>query len=163
MLIFLYFIGLIVYNVLRRDVIFMEYSEENLKENKKRNKKFIKEFDEWLTNKGLSNKTIENHVGNAHFYINDYLNYYEITKMEDGMNEVYSFLNGWFIDKCLWATKNSLKEMSASIKKFYECMSELGYISFEDYKEMCSEIKDNMDEFLSSLDDYDNGTYYDIF
>lgn len=141
----------------------MEFSDENLKENKKRNEKFIKEFDEWLTNKGLSDKTIRNHVSNAHFYINNYLNYYEIIKMEDGMDEVYSFLNGWFIEKCMWATKNSIKEMSASIKKFYQCMSELGYVSIEDYKEMCSDIKENMEEFFSSLEDFDNGTYYDIF
>lgn len=126
-------------------------------------RKFMKEFEEWLTNKGLVNKTISKHVSNADLYINDFLNYYDITKMEDGMDEVYSFLNGWFIEKCMWSTKSALKEMSASIKKFYECMSELGYVKVEDYKDMCFMIKDNMDEFLSSVDDFDNGTFYDIF
>ena len=42
-------------------------------------------------------------------------------------------------------------------------MSESDYVSVEDYKEMCSFIKDNMDEFLEMLEEFDNGTYYDIF
>lgn len=141
----------------------MEDYDKKIEENRKRNEKFMKEFEEWLTNKGLVNKTISKHVSNADLYINDFLNYYDITKMEDGMDEVYSFLNGWFIEKCMWSTKSALKEMSASIKKFYECMSELGYVKVEDYKDMCFMIKDNMDEFLSSVDDFDNGTFYDIF
>lgn len=141
----------------------MEDYDKKIEENRKRNEKFMKKFEEWLTNKGLVNKTISKHVSNADLYINDFLNYYDITKMEDGMDEVYSFLNGWFIEKCMWSTKSALKEMSASIKKFYECMSELGYVKVEDYKDMCFMIKDNMDEFLSSVDDFDNGTFYDIF
>ena len=38
----------------------MNNYEKELKENTKRNEKFIKEFEEWLTNKGLVNKTIKN-------------------------------------------------------------------------------------------------------
>ena len=83
--------------------------------------------------------------------------------MEDGVYSVYGFLDGWFIEKCLWASRNSLKETAASIKKFYECMSEKGYVKKEDYKSLCLEIKEGMDEFLEQLDAFDNGTYYDIF
>ena len=83
--------------------------------------------------------------------------------MEDGYYLVYDFLDGWFIEKCLWASKNSLKETAASIKKFYECMSEKGYIKIEDYKHLFNEIKENMDDFLDQMDAFDNGTYYDIF
>lgn len=137
--------------------------EKKEKENRERNKKFIEEFEEWLTQKGLVKKTIRKHVNNATLYINDYLNYYEANKMEDGVYSVYGFLDGWFIEKCLWASRNSLKETAASIKKFYECMSEKGYVKKEDYKSLCLEIKEGMDEFLEQLDAFDNGTYYDIF
>lgn len=61
------------------------------------------------------------------------------------------------------ASKNSLKETAASIKKFYQFMSENKYISEDDYKDMCRFIKENMDEFLDQVDAFDNGTYYDIF
>lgn len=41
-------------------------------------------------------------------------------KVEDGMNCIHSFLDDWFIEKCLWASRNSLKETVTSIKKFYQ-------------------------------------------
>ena len=116
-----------------------------------------------LNKKGLVKKTVRKHLNNVDLYINDYLNYYAITKVEDGMSSVHSFLDGWFIEKCLWASKNSLKETAASIKKFYQFMSENNYVSVDDYKDMCSFIKENMDEFLEQVDAFDNGTYYDIF
>ena len=140
----------------------MDY-ELKVEQNKKRNEKFIKEFESWLTEKNLVNKTIRKNISNIDLYINDYLTYYDITKMEEGISCVYSFLDGWFIEKCLWASKNSLKETAASIKKFYQCMSEKNYISKDKYQEIYDCIKENMDEFLEQVDDYDNGTYYEMF
>ena len=137
--------------------------ERKVEKNIKRNKKFIDEFEQWLIEKGFAKKTIRKHLSNIDLYINDYLNYYDITKMEDGMVDVYSFLNVWFIEKCLLTSRNSLKEMVSSVKKFYQCMSEKEYVKKEDYKELCNLIKDNMDEFLDSIDEFDNGTYYDLF
>ncbi len=137
--------------------------DKKVEKNRKRNEKYIKEFENWLKEKGLVDKTIRKHLNNIDLYINDYLNYYEITKVEDGIDNVYSFLSGWFIEKCLWASKNSLKETATSIKKFYQYMSENNYVSVEDYNEMCYFIKDNMDEFLETLEEFDNGTCYDIF
>lgn len=137
--------------------------DKKVEKNIKRNEKYIVEFELWLKDKGLVNKTIKRHLDNISLYLNDYLNYYDITKMENGIDEVYSFLNSWFIEKCLWASKNSLKETATSIKKFYECMVELGYVKEDDYKSLCRDIKDNMGEFLEQLEAFDNGTYYDMF
>ena len=137
--------------------------DKKVEENRKRNEKYIKEFEKWLNEKGLVKKTVRKHLSNVDLYINDYLNYYDVTKVEDGINSVHSFLDGWFIEKCLWASRNSLKETAASIKKFYQFMSENKNISEDDYKDMCRFIKENMDEFLDQVDEFDNGTYYDIF
>lgn len=136
--------------------------ENEIEENRKRNKKFIIEFENWLRGKGLTEKTIRKHSNNADLYISDYLNYYDVNSMEDGVHYSFEFLNGWFIEKCLWSSRNSLKEIATSIKKFYECMSENGYVKVEDYKYLCEEIKEHMDEFLEQMDAFDNGTYYDI-
>ena len=137
--------------------------EKKIKENQKRNKKFIKEFEEWLKEKSLSDKTIKKHISNVAMFINDYLNYYDIETAEEGITSVYSFLNGWFIEKCMWATPYTTKEEAASIKKFYAYMSEKGYVEKEDYKFLCEELKDSMDEILDTLEAFDNGTYYDMF
>ena len=123
--------------------------------NKKRNKKFLKMFEKWLNEQKLVEKTIRKHINNIDLYINDYLNYYETIKMEDGVRKVYSFLNDWFIRKCLWSSITSIKETAASIKKFYQCMNELEYIKNEDYKFLCQEIKNHMPEFIESFIEYD--------
>lgn len=90
------------------------------------------------------------------------MNYYDAIKVEDGIEEVDDFLEGWFIEKCLFATKTSLKETAVSLKKFYQYMSEYNYVKKEDYKQLCSIIKDNMDIYLEQLEAFDNGIYYDI-
>lgn len=141
----------------------MEGMEKKIKENQKRNKKFMKEFEEWLKEKSLSDKTIKKHLSNVNLFINDYLNYYDVETAEEGINSVYSFLSGWFIEKCMWATPYTTKEEAASIKKFYAYMSEKGYVEKEDYKFLCEELKDSMDEILDTLEAFDNGTYYDMF
>ena len=141
----------------------MENIEKKIKENQTRNKKFIKEFEEWLKEKSLSDKTIKKHISKVDIFINDYLNYYDIETAEEGINSVYSFLSGWFIEKCMWATPYTTKEEAASIKKFYAYMSEKGYVEKEDYKFLCEELKDSMDEILDTLEAFDNGTYYDMF
>ena len=141
----------------------MKDLEKKIEENKKRNKKFMKEFEEYLKEKNLKDKTIKKHLSNVDLFINDYLNYYDIETPEEGINSVYSFLSGWFIEKCMWATVYTTKETAASIKKFYAYMSEKGYVKKEDYKELCVELKDSMDEILEYLDAFDNGTYYDMF
>lgn len=141
----------------------MKDLEKKIEENKKRNKKFMKEFEEYLKEKNLKDKTIKKHLSNVDLFINDYLNYYDIETPEEGINSVYSFLSGWFIEKCMWATVYTTKETAASIKKFYAYMSEKGYDKKEDYKELCEELKDSMDEILEYLDAFDNGTYYDMF
>ncbi len=59
----------------------MENYKLELEQNRKRNEKYMGEFEQWLAEKNLSDKTIRKHLSNIDLYINDYLNYYEITKM----------------------------------------------------------------------------------
>ena len=132
-------------------------------ENRKRNEKYINEFENWLIEKGFVEKTIIKHVNNVDLYINEYLNYYDIIKAEDGINFIYSFLGGWFIEKCSWSSKTSLQEIATSIKKFYQYMSENNYVKVDDYKAMCNFIKENMDKFLRELDEYYEEIYCDLF
>lgn len=123
----------------------------------------MKEFEEYLKEKSLSEKIIRKHISNVDLFINDYLNYYDIETAEESITSVYSFLNGWFIEKCMWTTPYTTKEEAASIKKFYAYMSEKGYVEKEDYVSLCRILKDNMDEILDNLEAFDNGTYYDMF
>ena len=141
----------------------MDY-EKKANKNIKRNAKYLLKFEKWLTKKGLVNKTIKKHLNNTSLYINNYLNYYDIIKAEDGLDEVFVFLDSWFIEKCLWSSRNSLKETASSLKKFYQFMSENNYVDFDDYKETFDYIKDNMDELLKNVDEFNNfDEDYDLF
>lgn len=131
--------------------------ELNIEENELRNKKLIKEFEHWLKKQNLAAKTIRKHINNVDLFLNDYLPYYEGETMEEGVSSVYTFLSDWFIRKCLWSSKTSIKETAASIKKFYKCMNELGYIDKEKYNFVNFAIKENMDDFFASLEEYENG------
>lgn len=140
----------------------MNYEEE-LKKNTDINELYLNKFHDWLKEKKLTDKTIRNHVNNAELYINDYLNYYEITKMEDGCSSIGMFLGDWFIRKCMWSTAGTIKSTAASIKKFYQCMAELNYVSQDDYKYLCSTIKERMEDWIEELIDYESDTYSDYF
>lgn len=50
-------------------------------------------------------KKVEKNRKRNEKYINDYLNYHDITKAEEGIKCIHTFLDGWFIEKCLWASK----------------------------------------------------------
>lgn len=134
----------------------------NIEEKVKRNKKFLEEFKSWLKNKGLAEKTINSHVDNAELYIDDYLVYYEGATAEEGVGLVFMFLNDWFIRKCMWSSASSIKSTASSIKKFYQFMCENGYVEKSDYNKLCNEIKENMDTFIDSLNEYENEDYEDF-
>lgn len=126
-------------------------NELEIEKNEKRNEKFIQEFKAWLKKQNLSTKTINKHKNNMELYLNNYLPYYESETMEEGTSSVYPFLGDWFIRKCMWSSRSSIKETASSIKKFYKCMNELGYIDKEKYELVAFTIKENMEEFFGKF------------
>jgi len=71
--------------------------EENCKAIKEFNERLLKDFEAWLKASGLSEKTIDKHVSNIDFYINEYLLYEDATEAKDGVAAVDMFLGYWFI------------------------------------------------------------------
>ena len=118
------------------------------------NKKLLNDFRCWLQNKKLVDKTINNHISNVNFYINEFLLYYEAYEAKEGYNLIDMFLGNWFIRKAIWASCTNIKTNAASLKKFYTFMFEKGYISSEDLKELKEIIKEEMEEWLENLKRY---------
>lgn len=130
----------------------MDYDKQ-MEKVRETNEKYLKIFTTWLESKNLSKKTIKNHYYNVEFYINDFLNYYDFKPMEQGCFDIDDFLGNWFIRKAMWSTPASVKSTAASIKKFYLCMSENGFVSKEDYGELCYTIKCNMEYWQENAKD----------
>ena len=136
----------------------MDYEEyeKSCDEIRKENAALLGIFEDYLVDKGLSQKTVNRHIENVDFYINDYLLYSDALPMEDGVSRVDDFLGYFFIRKCMWSTPGTIKSTTASIKKFYKCMADNGRIPKDDYDYLCRVIKDNMSEWQSDCEQYND-------
>ena len=112
-------------------------------------------FEIWLKNSGLSKKTIDKHVSNADFYINDYLCYYDAQDVQSGCYSINMFLGDWFIRKTAWSSCGTIKSTAASIKKFYAYMLAVNVVEQKDYDILCETIKDDMPEWLDAMIEFD--------
>ena len=139
-----------------------EQYEQDCAKVRKDNEILLDDFSKWLADKGLASKTIDRHCYNVDFYINEFLLYEEATDASEGIYEIDLFLGFWFIKKAMWASKSSIKSNATSIKKFYEFMLEKGNIDEEDFVELKEEIKNNMQEWLDTMDRYDDPEIEDM-
>ncbi|MDD4781742.1 MAG: recombinase [Tissierellia bacterium] len=139
-------------------MIYEEY-EELYKLQQKKNEEYLTIFERDLMKSGLAQKTIKKHLNNVYFYINTFLLKEEPLDMEDGCGyKIDDFLGDFFIRKCMWSTPGSIKTTASSIKKFYKSMNEHGYISNDEYKNLCDIIKNNMEIWQLDCDTFNN--YY---
>lgn len=122
----------------------------------KNNAKLLEQFDQWLSGKGLSEKTVRRHVGNADFYINTFLLYEDAIPAKDGASHISMFLGYWFIRKAMWASPSAIRENAASLKKFYTFMREQGQIDPEELQDLKETIKEEMPEWVGTVERYDD-------
>jgi len=123
----------------------------------KDNEMYLFGFELWLKNKGLSTKTINMHVTNLAFYLNDYLCYYDLIEAHQGCRayHIHGFLGSWFIRKAAWSSSAHIKSNAAGIKKFYEYLLEEDFIEQEDYDDLCDTIKEFMPDWLEEMRRYE--------
>jgi len=133
----------------------MEY-EEACERRIEENEHYLDLFESFLAEKGLSKKTIQNHMQNTEFYINSYLLRYEPEPIKEGCYMIAGFLGDYFIRKCMWSTPGNIKSTAASIKKFYSCMFDNEIIDKNDYETLCESIKENIEEWQETCRQYDD-------
>ena len=123
---------------------------------RKENAKLLADFEQWLSEKGLAEKTIERHVENVEFYINTFLLYSDAVSAKKGASELSSFLGDWFIRKAIWASPTSIKQIAASLKKFYTFIHEQRHIDADDLQDLKETIREEMPDWLATLKHYDD-------
>ena len=141
------------------------YQEYELacQQERERNSQLLEQFATWLKAKQLTQKTINNHLTNIDFYINEFLLYEDpITEASEGIASVDMYFGYWFIKKAIWASASSIKSNAASLKKFYSFLLEQGLISAEDWADLKETIKDNMSEWQATLSRYDDPDIEDM-
>lgn len=132
----------------------LEIYEEKCKEIRQENERLLELFKESL--QGLSAKTVDRHLSNVDFYINEYLLYEDALTFEEGIWKIDSFLGYFFIKKCMWSTPGTIKSTAASIKKFYKCMMEHEMIQRTDFEYLSKTIKEGMSEWQEMCAQYND-------
>ncbi len=127
------------------------------------NKQLLNEFEVALKSAGLSEKMINNHTSNIDFYLNHYLLYEEAIEAKDGVDAVGMFLGYWFIKKAMWASRSSIKTNATSLKKFYTFLCAKGLIEKDELDDLKETIKEDMPEWLATLDRYDDLSVEDVW
>ena len=139
-----------------------EQYEKECEEIRKENEALLSAFEIWLSSKKLVRKTIDRHLSNVDFYINNFLLYEDSIKAADGMDKIGLFLGYWFIKKAMWSNTAAIKENSASLKKFYQYLYEDGKITKDSLQEMKERIKEDMPEWLATMARYDDPNIEDM-
>jgi len=140
-----------------------EKYEDDCKITRETNKLLLNDFEVRLKSSGLSKNTIDTHISNIDFYVNEYLLYEDATEAKDGVNAVDMFLGYWFIKKAMWASKSSIKNNATSLNKFYTFMYEKSLIDKDDLSDLKETIKENMPEWLATLERYDDPSVEDVW
>jgi site-specific recombinase XerD len=134
---------------------YQEY-ERACKRIKKDNAKLLDDFDQWLSGKGLAEKTVRRHRDNIEFYINTFLLNEDAIPAKEGATHISMFLGYWFIRKAMWASPSAIRENAASLKKFYTFMHEQGHIDADDLQDLKETIKEEMPEWVGTVERYDD-------
>jgi len=129
---------------------------------REKNEKLLSDFEKWLSDKNLSERTIDKHISNVDFYINDFLLYDDAIEATDGTTGIGMFLGYWFIKKATWSSQSAIKQNAASLKKFYQFMYEQGKISKDLLSGMKDRIKECMPDWLATMDRYEDPDIEDM-
>lgn len=126
------------------------------------NEALLEDFENWLQASGLSKRTINKHVENVDFYINEFLLYEDAIEAPDGVSDVGMFLGYWFIRKAAWSSESSIRGNAASLKKFYTFLHERGMVTQDDLDMLKEEIKEEMPEWLATQERYSDLSITDM-
>lgn len=130
--------------------------EEDCEAIRAENEGLLEEFAASLRQANLKEATIKGHISNIDFYINEFLLYEDAIDAADGTEEIGYFLGDWFIRKALWASPAQIRSNAASLKKFYAFMNEKGLVDDEALVAMNEQIKQEMPEWLATMERYDD-------
>ena len=108
-----------------------------------KNEKYYEIFEKSLQDAGLSKKTIGKHLDNIRLYLDEFISMHLGGGIEEGADPINmdAFFGDFYARKCCSSTAE-LKAAIGSIKRFYKCMKESGYLSDGAYKDFTASLKE---------------------
>lgn len=107
----------------------------------------IHEFELYLKEKKLTQKTVDKHCENVLFYIDSYLNITDLSKLEDiTIDSIHGFLIDFYIPS-IAAFKTNVSDAIASLNHYLKFLNSKNYIN-KDFVHKYKYITKNKDKYL---------------
>lgn len=111
----------------------------------KRNEKFLETFAEDIHD--LSPKVQRVHIGNVESFLNDYLVQRAAVPMQRGARLASDYF-GYFLPRKGMCSGEEIRSAAASVKKFYKSMVKHGLVEEKEYKYLCTQIGEGIEEWI---------------
>lgn len=121
---------------------------ENLK---RENETYLAVFQDYLEKFGVSEKLISTYIYNTEMYLNDFLAEECQKQMVSGIRELDVFFKEYYANWLPYATEGRMERIIKSLKMFYRCMHDLGYIDNKMYAFFEWIVKENKQEWIESF------------
>lgn len=107
---------------MRKEIYPMDYEQyiKACQTIQKTNNLLLQLFEEDLVKSELKEKTINRHLSNVDFFLNEFLIRAGALPMEEGISMLDEYLGNFFIRKCMWSTPANIKTNATSIKDSLE-------------------------------------------
>ena len=102
----------------------------------------------------LKARTVDKHIENAAFYVNECLLYDDAVRPEEGWNRIDYFLGYWFIKKAMWSSRASIRNNATSLKKFYTFLHEKGRIDRAALEDVHNSVRRGLPEWIATMERY---------
>jgi len=112
--------------------------------NSKNNEFFLEQFQNWLAKQKIEATNIQKYIVNCKYYL-DYIEQEFMETMEEGCFLTCAFFEVYIKLNITEEDNQFIYDMVDSLKTFYQCMSELKYISSTDYVDLCDDLKQVLD------------------
>ena len=103
---------------------------------------------------GLKKGAISVHTDTVNHFITAFVSHYIQVPMRFGAYLVRAYLGSYYIRKVFGVIPVVIKNDAQRLKKFYECMLDVGHIEQEDYDYLVKDIEDHLDEWCDLCDKY---------
>ena len=126
-----------------------------------RNVELLRTFEQWLTRKGLSAKTVRRHLDNVRFFADVYMaaegGSVEAPRPADqaGTMDIDEFLGEWFMHEAPWVSVGTVKANIASLKKFYSCLKDMGQMPAGEADEVLELLRVDRGYYIELAQEYE--------
>ncbi len=120
---------------------------------KEKNEALVADFEIYMKNNGLKDKTINKHMNAINCFVYEFMTEDIRELVEDAIVHVDEFLGTWIIRNRMHVSVNSIKENITALKKFYKYLLERDIVNKTTFDLLTKIIKENKEIWISTAEE----------